>query len=131
MLYYRAASHLFKNEFDVKAKFLSMDEQETLSFIEDMLEFCLHPKVIDCSKSVIFVIGNLDEAYTMSNNYNPDLSADEFHELSKKIYAKGSGVNKLQDLVTHISFTLPLAAKISDRLSASNFPGLIKKFWIL
>ena len=84
-LFYRAAPHIFKNEFEVRSKLLSFNEMETLSFVRLILESTLQPRKIDCSKSIIFVIGNLDEAYTMSHNYNPDLSADEFHELSKKI----------------------------------------------
>ena len=42
-------------------------------------------KTLDLSKSVIFVLGNLDEAYSMSHNMNPDISADEFHEITAKI----------------------------------------------
>ena len=42
-------------------------------------------KTLDLSRSVIFVLGNLDEAYTMSHNMNPDISADEFHEATSKI----------------------------------------------
>ncbi|HEX8040035.1 MAG TPA: hypothetical protein VF490_12830 [Chryseosolibacter sp.] len=42
-------------------------------------------KTLDLSKSVIFVLGNLDEAYSMSTNMNPDISADAFHEATGKI----------------------------------------------
>jgi len=42
-------------------------------------------KTLDLSRSVIFVLGNLDEAYSMSHNMNPDISADEFHELTSRI----------------------------------------------
>lgn len=42
-------------------------------------------KVLDLSRSVIFVLGNLDEAYEMSRNMNPDVSADEFYEATSKI----------------------------------------------
>ena len=39
----------------------------------------------DLSKSLIFVIGNIDEAYKMSHSSNPDADADIFHEYSLKI----------------------------------------------
>ena len=39
----------------------------------------------DFSKSLIFVIGNIDEAYNMSHSSNPDADADIFHEHSLKI----------------------------------------------
>ena len=42
-------------------------------------------KQLDLSKSLIFVLGNLDEAYYMSHNLNPDISADELHALTCKI----------------------------------------------
>ncbi len=40
---------------------------------------------LDFSKSLIFILGNLDEAYQMSHNMNPDLSADDFYEETSKI----------------------------------------------
>jgi hypothetical protein len=42
-------------------------------------------KQLDLSRSLIFVLGNLDEAYYMSHNLNPDISADELHEATCKI----------------------------------------------
>ena len=39
----------------------------------------------DFSKSLIFVIGNIDEAYNMTHSSNPDADADIFHEHSLKI----------------------------------------------
>ncbi len=42
-------------------------------------------KELDLSHALIFILGNLDEAYTMSNSMNPDISADEFHEATSKI----------------------------------------------
>ena len=35
--------------------------------------------------SIIFVIANLDEAYHMSFDVNPDMSPDQFHKITKKI----------------------------------------------
>ena len=42
-------------------------------------------KILDLSQALIFILGNLDEAYTMSHNMNPDICADEFHEQTSKI----------------------------------------------
>lgn len=41
--------------------------------------------LIDYSKSIIFIIGNLDEAYPMHGDFNPDISADEYYEMTRKI----------------------------------------------
>jgi uncharacterized protein YktA (UPF0223 family) len=35
--------------------------------------------------SVIFVLGNLDEAYTVAFDVDPDMSPDQFHKMTKKI----------------------------------------------
>lgn len=40
---------------------------------------------LNFSDSVIFVVGNLDEAYEMALNVDPDMSPDQFHKLTKKI----------------------------------------------
>lgn len=40
---------------------------------------------LDLSNSIIFIVGNLDEAYYMSNTLNPDISADELHQATLKI----------------------------------------------
>jgi Peptidase family M41 len=42
-------------------------------------------KSMDLRKSLIFVVGNLDEAFVMSNNINPDIDADEFQRYTQKI----------------------------------------------
>lgn len=82
---YNAASELFSSPIEVETKLLQCDEKETLTLLKKCLRVCMQPKTIDCRQSLIFIIGNLDEAYTMSSNYSPEMSADEFHELSKKI----------------------------------------------
>ena len=76
---------LYKTPFEVKAELMQLNGYETIEFLNKVFEHATSPKTVDCSKAIIFVLGNLDEAYTMSRNYNPDMSADEFHELSLKI----------------------------------------------
>ena len=67
-------------------EFLStLNGEETIQYLVDVYNESMKPKKIDCSKSLIFVLGNLDEVYSMSQNFNPDISADEFHKDSLKI----------------------------------------------
>ena len=40
---------------------------------------------MDYSKSIIFVLANIDEAYSMSFDVDPDMSPDAFHEVTKKL----------------------------------------------
>ncbi len=82
---YSAAPELFQNRYSVETKLKSMDEKETLAFLYKVMEVSMRPTTIDCSLSLVFVIGNLDEAYKMNSEFSPELSADEFHKLSRKI----------------------------------------------
>lgn len=53
-----------------------------LNRIKDIID---KPRIMDCSRSLIFVLGNLDEAYPMHGDFNPDIDADEYYEMTKKI----------------------------------------------
>ena len=79
------AKEKFASPFDVRSRLMELNGYETIKFLLDILAHGNSPKTVDCSKSLIFVLGNLDEAYTMSHNFNPDMDADEFHEQSLKI----------------------------------------------
>ena len=62
-----------------------LDGYETIALLETIIENETSYKPMDCSKTVIFILGNLDDAYRMSSGMNPDINADDFHEESKKI----------------------------------------------
>lgn len=70
---------------DVKKIMTSLNGQETIAFLNKVLKLALRPSIKNFSKALIFVMGNIDEAYTMSGNYSADIDADEFHEMSLKI----------------------------------------------
>ena len=74
-----------KLKIDVQKALLGMNEQETLLFLYKILKRAKRPGVKNFSKALIFILGNLDEAYTMSANFNVDIDADEFHRESLKI----------------------------------------------
>lgn len=42
-------------------------------------------KALDCSNSLVFTIGNLDEAYEVGSELSPDIDADVFYNLTKKV----------------------------------------------
>ena len=55
-------------------------------YINDYIELIPRPKVINCSKSLIFVLGNLDEAFDLTGeDLDPDIDADVYHELTSKV----------------------------------------------
>jgi len=58
---------------------------ELIAYMIELIDRDLTPKVFDLSRSMIFILGNLDEAYWMSSNLDPDMNADEMHEATGKI----------------------------------------------
>jgi len=70
---------------DVERILMSFSATDTILFLHKVLKIGKRPSVKYFTKALIFVIGNLDEAYTMSDNFSADIDADEFNKLSKKI----------------------------------------------
>jgi hypothetical protein len=58
---------------------------EVIAYITKLVRTAVTIKELDLSRALIFVIGNLDEAYRMSSDLNPDVSADDMHEATSKI----------------------------------------------
>jgi cell division protease FtsH len=57
-----------------------MSVKELLDWFDKFLDLHFKPQVIDLKKSLIFILGNLDEAYGISGYTNPDADADLYHE---------------------------------------------------
>lgn len=66
-------------------KLESMDCDEIIDFVSNVYENAKKGYDLKFNDSIIFVIGNLDEAYEMSFNVNPDMSPDQFRKLTEKI----------------------------------------------
>ncbi|TVR36939.1 MAG: hypothetical protein EA392_13935 [Cryomorphaceae bacterium] len=82
---YDLARENFDSFLDVRAQLLELDGPGTVNFLREVLSFIKSPKEVDCSKGLVFVLGNLDEAYTMSKNLSSDIDADEFYRASLQI----------------------------------------------
>lgn len=82
---YQLTKEKYKIKYEVEQYLFKLNGYQTVNFIKRVLGHALSPKVIDCSKALIFVMGNLDNAYSMCHNNNPDIDADEFHQESLKI----------------------------------------------
>lgn len=70
---------------DVENVLLSFSANDTIQFLNKVLKIGKRPSIKNFTKALIFVLGNLDEAYTMSDNFSADIDADEFNKLSQKI----------------------------------------------
>ena len=60
--------------------------------VGDMVEFLKNAKKsmtamkeMNCNKSIIFVLGNLDEAFGVEGELNPDIDADVFYDRTSKV----------------------------------------------
>lgn len=78
--------------YDFKTKNDLIDYITTFNNLDDFISFLQmvvkgKPKleIKNYTKSLIFVIGNLDECFTMSNDLTSDLDADYFYNQTKKI----------------------------------------------
>lgn len=70
---------------EIKSLITSSSLEELANHILNALHARTASRQLDLSKSLIFILGNLDEAYRMSHNMNPDISADDFYEQTSKI----------------------------------------------
>lgn len=70
---------------EVKQHLTTMSGWQTLDFLRKVILHAMETKYLDCTRSLIFIVGNLDEAYKMTHNFDTDISADDFHEQSLKI----------------------------------------------
>jgi len=59
--------------------------QEIAELLMKGIQKELAVKQLDLSRSLIFILGNLDEAFYMSDELSPDLNADEFYTETLKI----------------------------------------------
>jgi hypothetical protein len=69
---------------DVEKVLLSFSANDSILFLNKVLKIGKRPSIKNFTKALIFVLGNLDEAYTMSDNFSADIDADEFNKLSQK-----------------------------------------------
>lgn len=58
---------------------------EFYTLISEITKYINSPKIIDCSQSLVFVIGNLDEAFEVEGDTSPDLDADIFNDITSKV----------------------------------------------
>lgn len=68
-----------------KFDFYDMTFDELYYNLSILLENSRKGYDLNFKQSIIFVIANLDEAYEMAFNTDPDMSADQFHNATKKI----------------------------------------------
>ena len=53
--------------------------------LEDIKKLAASYRKLDCSKSLVFILGNLDEAYKDSSDISPDIDADLFYDITSRV----------------------------------------------
>ena len=82
---YKANSDRFDTEMDAYDFVAALSPKEVLSFISESLEKLLEPKDIDATKGLIFIAGNIDEAYRDIADFDQEMDADVLAERSEEI----------------------------------------------
>lgn len=86
LYYIKTLCDRFLSRNEVAQYILSLEnEAETLKFLESVLLESSKPTIYDFSNSIIFIIGNLDQAYKVSYDMNADIDPDDMYEYTKKI----------------------------------------------
>lgn len=70
---------------ELKETLLQLNGEESIQFLKRVIKIASKPIERDFSKALIFIMGNLDEAYAMSSNYAVDICANDFYEQSLRI----------------------------------------------
>lgn len=82
---YDTTTGKISDKIEVYHKLEKMNYDELMEFISLVYENARKGYDLKFNDSIIFVIGNLDEAYEMSFNVNPDMSPDQFRKITEKI----------------------------------------------
>lgn len=82
---FEIVSDKFDSMLKLKEYINSLSLSLLIDFIRNIIIILKQPKVLNISRSVIFVIGNLDEAYSFGDSIDPDSNPDLFFEMSKSI----------------------------------------------
>lgn len=75
----------FENIHELRKHVSALGTLEIRKLLMDSLANTLKPSEQDFSQSLIFVVGNLDEAYPFSGDQSPDIAPDKFYKLTKEI----------------------------------------------
>ena len=59
--------------------------EELVEWLEEKKSKIMSARKIDCSQALVFIIGNLDEAFHVEGDLSPDLEADIFYDETSKV----------------------------------------------
>ncbi len=83
-LYSRYCNNIVEDS-DIYLKFRKMTVYEICEWLESLYKKMQCGYDLKFNNSIIFVIANIDEAFDVAFNVNPDMSPDQFYKITKKI----------------------------------------------
>lgn len=87
-------SDRFKFKSDLRAYLSTLNGPQLRDFLEGLTLRTAGAQKVNLTKSLIFILGNLDAAYDMSYSMSSEDHADQFHEESKKV-----SFNEIKDVL--------------------------------
>ena len=63
----------------------TLTAKDLAKLLEELKVLAMSPRTLNCSKALVFVIGNLDEVFASSGTIDPDVDADIFYDITKKV----------------------------------------------
>ena len=85
MFVYEALAEQFADFPAFEKHVKSLDAYGTVKLIQKAIYKSFKPQILNMSKSLVFILGNIDEAFHMNSALNPDNSADIFHKHTLRI----------------------------------------------
>lgn len=82
---FEAGKESFGSVLDVVDKLKKLDGEGTIMLLDEIVDSSYRQLKLDCTQAIIFIVGNLDEAFSMSGEINPDLSANRNYKNSLKV----------------------------------------------
>ncbi len=83
IVYFETTDDINYSDFVKKLKKMSFGE--LYDYITKVYKKISNGQHLDYSKSLVFVMGNIDEAYTISYNFDPDMDPDQFRAITEKL----------------------------------------------
>lgn len=72
---------------ELSDKILSFNKEQSLQYLKGLLKLGVKPETIECKTGLVFIIGNIDEAYPMADELDSSVDADTLHERTLNLTA--------------------------------------------
>jgi hypothetical protein len=75
----------FITKYELRCHLMQLSPEATIAFCRDAVKEGLKPQTLNVSQALIFICGNIDEAYTMGGEIDAENDPDIFYQQAKKV----------------------------------------------